>query len=149
VVPRSVKGNFDQPNLICKNEFSKCFFKPDYKFLLPHGFICIHFTSPLTLASVENLNLTSIFSMCIKSYLTEKLYPATLAGYNYKLNSVDDGLILKLSGFSEKILFIVDIITRAMRNTNEVIDKLVFDTFKKELKKNCYNFLINSNQFVE
>lgn len=87
--------------------------------------------------------------MCVKNYLTEKLYSATIAGYIYKLNSSDDGLILKVSGFSEKLPLILDIITSAVRNTDEVIDKSVFETFKKELKKNCYNFIINSMQFNE
>jgi hypothetical protein len=32
---------------------------------------------------------------------------------------------------------------------DEVVDKLKFDAFKRDLRKNCYNFLINSNQFVE
>ncbi|XP_070497154.1 nardilysin-like [Chironomus tepperi] len=137
------------PYTIFKNESCTCFFKPDNKFLLPHGFIYVHFISPLTHSSVEYLNMTSIYSMCVKNYLAEKLYPATLVGYNYKLNSVENGLILRLSGFNEKLKLIVDVITKAMKNVDGILDKLVFDIFRKELRKNCYNYLINSNQFVE
>jgi nardilysin len=94
--------------------------------------------------------MTSIYSMCVKNFLLEKLYPATLVGYNYKLNAVETGLILRLSGFNEKLPLLTDRITKALRNDDGgVFDKLVFDTFKKELKKNCYNYLINSNQFIE
>ena len=145
----ATEESHEVPYTIFKNEFCSCFFKPDNKFLLPHGFIHVHFISPLTHSSVEFLNMTSIYSMCVKSYLSEKLYPATLVGYNYKLNSVENGLILRLSGFNEKLKLIVDIITKAMRNVDGILDKLIFDTFKKELRKNCYNCLINSNQFVE
>lgn len=87
--------------------------------------------------------------MCVKNFLAEKLYPATFAGYNYRLNSVEDGLVLKISGFDEKLPSILDVMTKALQNTDEVIDKLSFDVFKKELKKNCYNVIINSTMFNE
>ncbi|KAG5674724.1 hypothetical protein PVAND_004676 [Polypedilum vanderplanki] len=150
IVTSEEENYFDEvPRLIFKSDFCKCFFKADKKFLLPHGFIYIHFLSPLTQASVVNLNMTSIYSMCVKNFLLEKLYPATLVGYNYKLNAVETGLFLRLSGFNEKLPILTDKITNALMNVNGVFDKLVFDTFKKELKKNCYNYLINSNQFIE
>lgn len=135
--------------MIYKNKFCKCFFKADDKFKLPHGFINIHFKSSLTESSVSNMNMTSIYSMCIKNFLAEKLYPATIAGYSYKLNSMESGVTLRLSGFSEKLPMIVDIITKAMTNINGAIDGSVFETFSKELKKNCYNFIINSVSFNE
>lgn len=145
-------GNGDlgeSPTIIFKNDFCKCFFKADEKFNLPYGFVYVHFKSSMTESSITHLNMTSIFSMCVKNFLAEKLYPATVAAYNYKLNSVDNGLVLKVTGFNEKLPLIVDIITSAMKNTDDVIDKSVFETFKKELKKNCYNFIINSVLFNE
>jgi nardilysin len=141
--------DLNYPRMIYKSDFAKCFFKDDHKFKLPHGFIHIHFKSSLTEASVTNLNMTAIYSMCIKNFLAEKLYPATIAGYSYKLHSVENGLVLRLSGFSEKLPMIVDLITKAMGNFDDAIDSCVFETFRKELKKNCYNFIINSNLFVE
>lgn len=135
--------------MIFKNTFCKCFFKPDFKFKLPQGFVYVHFKSEMTEASVSNLNMTSIYSMCVKNYLMERLFSATVAGYNYKLNSGDDGLVLKLSGFNEKLPSLLDSILKALKNTDEVISKYAFDCFKKELKKNCYNYIINSNLFIE
>lgn len=64
-----------------------------------------------------------------------------MIGYSYKLNSVDNGLILKLSGFDEKLSFVLEIIVRTMKNLATLVDKTVFDSFKKELKKNCRNCL--------
>lgn len=87
--------------------------------------------------------------MCVKNYLAERLFSATVAGYSYKLNSADDGLILKLNGFNEKLPSLLESITKAMINADDVISKFVFDSFKKELKKNCYNYIINSNLFNE
>jgi nardilysin len=141
--------NFGFPIKIYNSDNCKCFFKPDDKFNLPHGFINIHFKSSLTESSVTNLNMTAIYSMCIKNFLSEKLYPATIAGYNYKLYSVDNGLILRLWGFNEKLPMMVDLITKAITNVDGVVDSSIFETFRKELKKNCYNLIINSNMFIE
>lgn len=149
LIPEPTDFCLDFPQMISKNGFMKCFFKEDHKFNLPHGFIYIHFKSELTEASVTNLNMTSIYSMCIKNFLSEKLFPATIAGYSYKLNSVDDGLTLKLSGFSEKLPMIVDMVTKAMTHFDGAIDSLVFETFAKELRKNCYNYIMNSLAFNE
>lgn len=139
----------DEPDAPLMNDFCKCFYMQDEKFKLPHGFIYLHFKSSLTESSVSNLNMTSIYSMCIKNFLSEKLFPATIAGYSYKLNSVDDGLVLKLSGFNEKLPSILDLVTKAMKNVDHCIDNSVFEIFKKELKKNCYNYIVNSNLFNE
>jgi nardilysin len=139
----------DYPLMIFKNKFCKCFFRTDDKFNLPFGFVYVQLKSSITESSVTHLNMTSIFSMCVKNFLSEKLYPAVAAGYSYKLNSTDDGLVLKLSGFSEKLPMLLDLITKAIKNTDEVVEKPIFDFFKKELKKNCYNFIINSMLFNE
>lgn len=141
-----IEVNEKHPRKIFENDVCQCFYKMDKKFKLPYGYIFIYFASPTTQTSVENLNMTSIYSMCIKNFLSEKLYPATLAGYSYKLNSVDDGLVLRLSGFNEKLPFIVDIITKEM---SRAISKSAFETFKKELRKNCHNCLMDLNMLNE
>lgn len=149
IVADPEEHRLDYPLMIFKNDFCKCFFRTDDKFKLPHGYVYVHFKSFVTESSVTHLNMTSIFSMCIKNYLSEKLYPARVAGYSYKLNSAEDGLVLKLSGFNEKLPMILDLMTKAIKNTDEVIEKPIFDFFRKELKKNCYNLIINSNLFNE
>lgn len=93
--------------------------------------------------------MTSIYSMCVKNFLSDQLYQATIVGYNYKLHSVDNGLILRLRGFNEKLALIVDIITKAIKGLEGVMDRSIFETFKKELKKNCHNCLTNMNLFNE
>lgn len=137
------------PIKVFDNGACECYYKIDKKFKLPCGFVYVFFLSPVTEASVAHLNMTSIFSMCVKNFLSDKLYSATLAGYSYKLHSVDNGLILRLSGFNEKLPLIVDIITRTIKNLSTLMDKIVFETFKKELKKNCHNCLIDASLLNE
>jgi nardilysin len=137
------------PRKLIDGEACECFYKLDKKFKLPHGFVNVFLMSPITETSVANMNMTSIYSMCVKNFLSEKLYPATIAGYNYKLHSVDNGLILRLSGFNEKLPLLVDIITKTVRNLVGMMDKSVFETFRKELKKNFHNCLIDAGLLNE
>lgn len=138
---------FKYPAKIFGSNCCECFYKLDTRFQLPHGFVYVFFLSPITETSVYNLNMTSIFSMCVKNLLSSQLYAATIVGYNYKLHSIDNGLVLRLSGFSEKLPLIVDIITKTMKNLE--IDKTVFETFRKELKRNCYNCLVDESLLNE
>lgn len=134
----------DIPVLITKTENCKCFHKLDRKFRLPYGIINIKFISSLTKQSVTNLNMTTIFTMCVKSLLLENLYPAKVVGYNYKISSIDSGLILLVSGFNEKLPILLDEILRCMLNVGKNITKLMFDAFRKNLRKHYYNVLTNS-----
>ncbi|KAL7043714.1 hypothetical protein ACKWTF_001634 [Chironomus riparius] len=130
------------PRKIFENEICELYYKMDKNFKLPYAYVYIFFISPLSQLSTENLNMTSIYSMCVKNFLSEKLYPATLVGYSYKLNSVDSGLILRLNGFNEKLQLILEIITMQMKKS---ITKCTFETFRRELKKNCHNCMTDLN----
>ncbi|CRL01365.1 CLUMA_CG014688, isoform A [Clunio marinus] len=133
------------PRRIFHNDACQCFHLLDNKFKLPLGFIYVYLMSEITESTVQNLNMTSIYSMCVKNFLSKELYPATIAGYNYKLHSVDDGLVLRTNGFNAKLPSIVDIITKTMNTFLNLIDLSVFETFKRELKKNFNNCLADEN----
>lgn len=134
---------------IVDSKCCECFYKLDSKFRLPHGLVNVFMASTVTESSTANLNMTSIFSMCVKNFLSEKLYAATIAGYSYKLNSVDNGLILRVNGFNEKLHRIVEVAVETIKNLASLIDKIIFETFKKELKKNLHNCLMDKNLLNE
>lgn len=85
--------------------------------------------------------------MTIKHYLAEKLYPAVCAGLGYSINSAERGLLIKLSGYNEKLPLLLELIAKELKNIPNQIEPLVFETYKKQLKKNGYNALINSKAF--
>lgn len=139
----------DIPLLITKTENCKCFHKLDRKFQLPYGVINVKFISSVTKQSVTNINMTTIFTMCVKSLLLEHLYPAKVVGYTCKITSIDSGLILLLSGYNEKLPILLNAIIRCMLNVGDTITKSMFQAFRKILRKNYYNVLINSNLLNE
>lgn len=144
IYSEATENDLDIPILIKKTVHCKCFHKLDRKYQLPHGIVNIKFISSLTKKSVTNINMTTIFSMCVKSLLLDNLYPAKAVGYNYKITSIDSGLILLLSGFNEKLPILLDEIIRCMLNVGELTTKFMFDGFRKNLMKQYYNILMSS-----
>lgn len=132
---------------VFEDDVCECFYKLDGRFKLPHAFICLYLVSPMTIASVRAMTLTSLYSMIVKHYMSEKLYPAVCAGLGYQMYSEEKGMLLKLSGYNEKLPLLLDIITKDLKNIGGLMEATVFETYRKQFKKYSYNNLINSKFF--
>lgn len=132
------------PEKIIDNQKIELWYKLDNKFLLPYGFINCYLETPNTFKSARNMVLTSMYSLILKYYLDEKLYPAICAGLGYTINAAEKGLLIKLSGYNEKLLLLLDIITNELKEIPNKIESKVFETFHEQCRKNGYNNLINS-----
>lgn len=132
------------PEKVFDSNVCESFYKLDGTFKLPHSFICLYLVSPKTVSSVHDMVLTSMYSMIVKHYMSEKLYPAVCAGLGYQLFSEEKGLLLKLSGYNEKLPVLLDIITKDLSAISAQIEPSVFETYRKQFKKYIYNNLINS-----
>lgn len=139
----------DVPVMIKETENCKCFHKLDRKYRLPHGIVNIKFISSLTKQSVANINMTTIFAMCVKSLLLEHLYPAKVVGYHYKITSIDSGFLVLVDGFNEKLSILLDEIIKCMTSVSETATKFTFQSIQKNLMKQYYNVLMNSCQLNE
>lgn len=82
--------------------------------------------------------------MVTKHYMTEKLYPAVCAGLGYQMYSEEKGMLIKMSGYDEKLPLLLDIITKDLKTISGRMDTNVFETYRKQFKKHCYNNLISS-----
>lgn len=132
------------PQTVFSNQGCEVFYKLDTKFKLPHAFIYVYLVSPKTVSSVRDMTLTSLYSMIVKHYMTEKLYPAVCAGLGYALYSEEKGMVLKLSGYNEKLPLLIDIITKELKNIGCLMEADVFQTYRRQFKKLCHNNLIES-----
>lgn len=84
--------------------------------------------------------------MIVKHYLAERLYPAAVAGLGCVIYPGEKGLVLKLTGFNEKIPLLVDMITKELKKIPEMLEQSVFETYKKQFKKSCFNKMISSKE---
>lgn len=135
------------PEIVFSENGCDLFYKLDTHFKLPHAYIYVYLVSPKTISSTRNMVLTTLYSLLTKHYMTEKLYPAKCAGLGYELCSEERGILLKLSGYNEKLPLLLDIITKELKDIAGVMQEPVFETYRKQLKKFCFNDLINSKFF--
>lgn len=84
--------------------------------------------------------------MIVKHYLAERLYPAAVAGLGCVIYPGEKGLVLKLTGFNEKIPLLVDMITKEFKKIPDMLEQSVFETYKKQFKKSCFNKMISSKE---
>lgn len=132
------------PEKVFQHNGCETFYKLDGTFKLPHAFIYAYFVSQKTISSVREMTLTSLYSMIVKHYMVEELYPAVCAGLGYQLYSEEKGMLLKLSGYNEKLPLLLEIITKELKNISKLMEPSVFEAYRKQFKKYCYNNLINS-----
>ncbi len=93
--------------------------------------------------------LLSLYSLTVKHYLTEKLYPAVAAGLVYFIMSGDCGLLVKVGGLSEKLPLMLDLIGKELKNIPNQLEPLVFEVYKEQLKKSAHTALMDSNTLSE
>lgn len=117
-------------------------FRPDDKFLLPHAFQYFYFKSDVCRRDATSMALLNLMSLVLKYYLVESLYPATAAGLGYEMYSAELGLVLKTSGFNEKIHMIVEKYAELLRKFPDVISRDVFSVIKTQMRKNYNNLYI-------
>ncbi|KAH8338656.1 hypothetical protein KR059_011100, partial [Drosophila kikkawai] len=131
------------PKSLMKNDLGELWFRQDNIFQLPEGYINLYFITPLVQQSVENYMLGVLFTYLVEFSIAEQLYPALEAGLTYGLYSGEKGLILRVSGFNQKLPLLVEIILKVMQTIN--LDPAQVESFKELKKRQIFNTLINGN----
>lgn len=104
----------------------------DTAFRVPKGVVYISIDSPYAVASIENIVKTRISVEMLLESINESAYLAEVAGLSYNLYAHQGGVTLKLSGFTEKLPLLLDLI----------LDKFSQRSFKPERFEHIKNQLV-------
>lgn len=77
----------------------------------------------------------------------EDLYPAISAGLSYKFGSYERGLLLKVSGYNEKLPSLICVLVNHMKSCR--IDPEIFEAVKRKLIDRDFNRLIRPNTLAK
>ncbi|KAM8710478.1 hypothetical protein ACLKA7_017146 [Drosophila subpalustris] len=130
-----------RPKTLIRNEVCELWFRQDDTFLLPDGFINLYFITPLMRQSPRDYVAAVLFTYLIEFYIAEQLYPALMAGLTYGLDPADKGLVLRVSGYNQKLPLLVDIIINVMKTLE--VDAAQLMSFKELKKRQLFNAVIN------
>lgn len=86
--------------------------------------------------------MSTLYEELVKFHVCEDLYPAISAGLSYTFNANEKGLLLKVSGYNEKLHLIVEAIADGMVNVAETLNDDILGAFRKNQRKTYFNTLI-------
>ncbi|CAL1531836.1 unnamed protein product [Lymnaea stagnalis] len=97
------KKSTKYPVVVMSQAGIRMWFKKDNKYHMPTSYIYFHFISSAISRSPQNVALGDVYLTILLHKLTETLYNATLAGYEYSIEGTPEGVIFIIGGYSEKI----------------------------------------------
>ncbi|XP_011306829.1 nardilysin [Fopius arisanus] len=134
------------PSKIHQDALSEIWYKPDSKFRLPECYMHFYFISPEVVASPEGAGMTDLMVTVLKQLLVEELYPATAAELNYQIEHGENGLLIKVCGFNQRLLLLLETISRHIANCSELITESLFQIMKEEQLKDYYNTFLKPSK---
>eukprot|EP00173_Palmaria_palmata_P002734 Plantae.Rhodophyta-Palmaria_palmata.ctg2845.p1 GENE.Plantae.Rhodophyta-Palmaria_palmata.ctg2845~~Plantae.Rhodophyta-Palmaria_palmata.ctg2845.p1 ORF type:complete len:633 (+),score=134.09 Plantae.Rhodophyta-Palmaria_palmata.ctg2845:236-1900(+) len=126
------------PTKIALSEKFELHHKLDRSFKRPKVDLKVNLENPVTYASAKNLVLTKAFIALLKDDLNTFAYDAELAGLDYDVDAVDNGLVLSLSGYNDKILVLFNKVLEKM--TSFCCDPERFAMICDQLERRWANF---------
>ncbi|XP_037722249.1 nardilysin [Drosophila subpulchrella] len=129
------------PKALIRNDLCELWFRQDNIFQLPDGYINLYFITPLVRESVKHYMLGVLYTYLVEFTIAEQLYPALEAGLTYGLYIGDKGLVMRVSGYNEKLPLLVEIMLNVMQTIELDMDQV--NSFKDLKKRQIYNALIN------
>lgn len=130
-----------RPKTLIRNDVCELWFRQDDTFLLPDGFINLYFITPLMRKSPRDYVSGVLFTYLVEFYIAEQLYPALMAGLTYGLDAADKGLVLRVSGYNQKLPLLIDIIMNVMKNLEVDVAQVL--SFKELKKRQLFNAVIS------
>ena len=127
------------PKLIQQGPGFKLWYKPDNEFLLPKGSVLVGVHSPVAGDSAEHHALLKMFTALVSDQLNELSYPATLAGLGYDIAPDSRGFVIRLNGFDDKQLLLLDEILSAIDVAD--FDARRFENIKREQIRHLENVI--------
>ena len=111
----------ENPKLVIDTPRLRMWHKMDRTFRVPKTSIRLQLTSPNIYRSPRSITLNRIFQKVLSDDLNSYVYDASVAGCNYRVTCVPTAYSLSVSGYSEKLPHLLDVVTSRIAS---LIDEL-------------------------
>jgi len=101
----------ETPKLLFDTPNHRMWHKMDRTFRVPRTSIKLQLTSPNIYHSPRTITLNRIFQKVLSDDLNSYVYDASVAGCNYNVDCVPSAYRISVSGYSEKIPHLLDVVT--------------------------------------
>ncbi|XP_066298938.1 nardilysin-like [Branchiostoma lanceolatum] len=134
------------PKKILDTPQSRLWYRPDTKFHQPKAYVHFYLKSPLIGRTPQSVVLLDLFLNLLAQNLTAVAYDADVAQLSYKFVAEDSGMVIKLSGFNEKLPLLFETIVDYMADFS--VSEEMFQAVKTQLRRSYYNHVIKPMQLV-
>lgn len=126
------------PYLITDTSKIQVWFKQDDQFMVPKGTIEILLHMPTTNTDCKSSVYALLLSDLVVDELTDITYYASLVGLSFKLSHWRDGLLVKVSGYNDKLPALLESVLSKLRTF--VPKKERYVTLKQKMIQDLTNF---------
>ncbi|GAA5862935.1 hypothetical protein JCM3774_006692 [Rhodotorula dairenensis] len=104
------------PSLLQSELARRVFYKADDQWCIPRGTVYLLVRSPVADSFPREAMLTQLFTSLVEESLAPLSYDATLAGLHYSLGTEHAGILLAISGYTEKLALLGSTIFDKMKS---------------------------------
>ena len=129
------------PEQIFNTAFGDVWFQQDLRFETPKAQLAFLIHTPKVYRSPRAAVLAQLYASAIEEGLNEFGYAVQLAGLGYGVNAGKEGISLKMSGYSDRILSLAQVLAAKLKKIT--IDEKTFDSLKESRLRRYQNFQFN------
>lgn len=137
------------PTLRLDSPRQRIWFAQDAEFRLPRGALYVNFRSPAVDGSVDQDALALLYVDLLKDAVNEFTYPALLAGLRFDLYKHAQGLSLRISGYDDRQLLLLEQLLEAVRTAD--FAEARFQSLREDRVRRLHNRVAQrpSNQVMD
>lgn len=128
----------NHPILLRTDNYSHVWYLQDNDYKVPKAFYFIHIKSPVAFLDPISLTAIKIYAKLLSDKLNEYAYAASLAGINFSIETTIFGLVVRVSGYNEKLTILLSKIVDQMMKFD--FDRARFDVIKESHYRKLKNF---------
>jgi insulysin len=143
----------EHPKLLLDNPKLRMWHKLDRTFRVPKASIRLQLTSPNVYRSPRSITLNRLFQKVLSDDLNSFVYDAAVAGCSYRVSCVPSAYRLSVSGYSEKLPHLLDVVTNRIASLIEEMKEgeeahpalaATFSKAKENLLRQTKNYIFDS-----
>ena len=134
---KAAPGNPPAPQLAEDGERLRLWFRQDTEFREPRGALYISFRNRTANNTAANAAAARLYTALLRDAVNEFAYPAWLAGLNFTLATHSRGISLKISGYNDKQVVLLERIAKSI--TVAKLDTRRFPDIREQLVRALEN----------
>uniref|UniRef100_A0A7S4HIU6 Insulin-degrading enzyme n=1 Tax=Odontella aurita TaxID=265563 RepID=A0A7S4HIU6_9STRA len=107
-------GKVTPPSILIERPGLRMWHKMDRTFRVPKTSLTMHLTTPNIYRSPRAMTLNRLYQKVLRDDLNEFVYDAGVAGCSYRVACLPTGYRISVSGYSEKLPHLLDVVTSRM-----------------------------------